>query len=445
MYQPRLLAEGLPPYAVGLVEFARSGRLVIYVGAGLSRAEPTGLPSGADIAHTTYQQLSALFNEMPDCDEHDLTSVANAVAGLPGAMDALRETVVGAAEFTAATPNYGHKILAMLLLEGLVTVLTTNWDDCIERGGHWERVLVIITADERRQVAAKALLKLHGCATRPVTLLLTSAELNEPPDWVLAEANARLTNSYVVFVGIGDVAGYMRRSIARAVETVGTENVRVVFPSAADRWEASTWSGILPDLAAEQRIGHAADDFLDSLACGYILLVLREVGEAYADNAAHAAALQRVIQVLRQKTALDLLRWFRSAAVPPRPGEPVLTTGEAARAIVALGVLDDQPPTFEADGRAIVAGAPYVVLIAAGLQPASRLRREAQNRLEEFFALGGARNSEPTFLVSSAVPILTHADNLPHDVVGLAGEDDLLDGPLNAIPTILDAMEVLAS
>src|SRR5438874_9514113 len=130
MYLPRRLADGQPAQAIALAELARAGRLVVYTGAGLSRSEPTGLPSGAEVAYLAHARLSALFSEMPVCDAHDLTSVADAVASLPGGLAALRETVVRVAEFTTAAPNYGHRILAVLLLEGVVSALTTNWDDC---------------------------------------------------------------------------------------------------------------------------------------------------------------------------------------------------------------------------------------------------------------------------------------------------------------------------
>src|SRR5450755_2652580 len=53
MYQPRLLMDGQSPHAVGLAALARNGRLVIYAGAGLSRAQPSDLPSGAQVARDT--------------------------------------------------------------------------------------------------------------------------------------------------------------------------------------------------------------------------------------------------------------------------------------------------------------------------------------------------------------------------------------------------------
>jgi hypothetical protein len=45
--------------------------------------------------------------------------------------------------------------------EGVVDVLTTNWDDCIERGGGSERVSSIVTEHDLLHVAPKAVLKIH--------------------------------------------------------------------------------------------------------------------------------------------------------------------------------------------------------------------------------------------------------------------------------------------
>jgi NAD-dependent SIR2 family protein deacetylase len=82
-----------------------------------------------------------MFPGLGACSPTDLTAIADAVATLPSGRDALLSTAARVAEFTSATPSYGHEVLAFLMLEGLLDVLTTNWDDCIERGGGEERVL----------------------------------------------------------------------------------------------------------------------------------------------------------------------------------------------------------------------------------------------------------------------------------------------------------------
>ena len=79
VYQPTTIGTGVPPYAVALAERGRAGRLVIYAGAGLSRAEPAGLPSGSQVAELVYHRLRVPFPEIDGCDPHDLTAVADAV------------------------------------------------------------------------------------------------------------------------------------------------------------------------------------------------------------------------------------------------------------------------------------------------------------------------------------------------------------------------------
>ena len=285
MYEPRPLADGQPAHPVALAALGRAGRLVIYAGAGLSRAQPTELPSGPEVANKTYRRLARLLPTMPSCNEYDLTSVADAVASLDGGLPALRETVVKVGEFTTATPNYGHEALALLLLEGAVSVLTTNWDDCIERGGQPERLPVTITAVERSQVGHASLLKLHGCATRPETLLVTTAEVDSPADWVTHEVGARLADAHVLFVGIGDLAAYVRDRLSETVAAVGDpSHVRVVSPTIVTGWSTSEWAQILPTLPADHRIEMGADEFLDMLAGAYVRSFLADIAEAVQDD-----------------------------------------------------------------------------------------------------------------------------------------------------------------
>ena len=445
MYEERRLSEGVPPYSVSLAEHGRSGRLAIYAGAGMSRDEPTALPSGSDVAAAAHHQLNSLFDDMPASNKMDLTSVADAAELLAGGSDAMRAIVVRSAEFIKATPNYGHEVLATLLLEGFLAVLTTNWDNCIERAGNHEQVLAIVTQEDLHLLATKGLLKLHGCATRPATLLISTSQLENPPAWVVTEANARLVDSYIAFVGVGDVAGYMRQSVMQAIEAVGDEHVRVVSRSAKEHWNDSAWSQIIPDLAEDNKIGETSNEFLDAIACAYVLGVLQGIVEAFGDNPLHAPALERIRDAMLQCTALWLLRWFRSSAVAPLQGQSAIATPEAARAVLALGTIQgDLQLVLEPRGHATIGDSRYSVVIAMGLQSESRLRREAQNRLQAARSIAGRAVDSPTFLISAAVPLHAQSDSLGHDVIGLGGEDDVLDGPLNSVPTIVDVMDVLA-
>ena len=158
------------------------GAFALYTGAGLTHAKPSEIPDGAEVARRVYQQLlDRLGHEaLRDCDENDLLAVADTVAALDNGSDFIKTAAVGVADFTTAKPNYGHMVLAHLILEGVVSTITTNWDDCIERGAGPERVLAVISDRDRHEIRTSALLKVHGCATRPSSALVTSSDLAGP-------------------------------------------------------------------------------------------------------------------------------------------------------------------------------------------------------------------------------------------------------------------------
>ena len=192
VFVPDPMGAGQPAAAVGLAETARLGRLAIYTGAGLSPSQPTDIPDGAEVARRCYASLAeALGPEALDgALESDLTSVADKVALLDGGLDLVRRTAVRVADFTSARPNFSHAVLAPLMLEGAVVAITTNWDDCIERAGGEERVLAVISDQDRHEIQTVALLKVHGCATRPTTALITTQDLTNPPAWARARSHA---------------------------------------------------------------------------------------------------------------------------------------------------------------------------------------------------------------------------------------------------------------
>ena len=170
MYVPEDLNHANPAYALQLIDAAWDHRLALYTGAGLSRAEPSNIPDGAEVARRIHRQLvsrlgaDALTGTQPD----DLLSVADTVAAMENGLDVIRSVAVQVAEFTTAPPNFGHRVVAHLLLEDAVVAITTNWDDCIERGGssNRERLLAVISDQDRQDIRRTALLKVHGCASR---------------------------------------------------------------------------------------------------------------------------------------------------------------------------------------------------------------------------------------------------------------------------------------
>ena len=446
MYEPRAIDDGQTPYAAGLAQIAFNRKLVIYTGAGLSRALPTDIPDGGQIARRCHARLSdSVGAEAFDgVDTSNLTAVADAAEAAAG-RDLIRMTAAEVADFTSARHNLSHELLALLLLEGFVEAITTNWDDCVERAGGDERVLAIVSDTDRREVNAAALLKVHGCATRPVTLLITGGDLEEPPPWARDVVNARLADSVVVFVGIGDVAGYVRKRIDEATAAVGDAGaVFVVSPSIRDRWSESVWADVVPELSEDHRIGATSDEFLDQVAAACVRRILREISEALAEEATMSGAFESARSGLERLTARAVLRWSRSCLVPRSPGASAMRSQAFPRAMAALGSLGREAGvTFNDEGRACAGDAEYEVLVAAGLVSASDFRREAESRLVQRRSTGD-RTDPPTFMLAGALGRIEQLGNLPGSVLDEIEPDDVMTGPLAVTPRFVHA-EDLAS
>lgn len=172
----------MAPVVSAIFDAAARGRLVICAGAGLSLALPADLPSGAELGQrldTRFKQLIAGYASPADPD--DLIDVADAGKALEAGEEMLRTEVLKLARFLDADPNYGHRMMAELLCEGAVGVLLLwNWDNCIERVDVTpERLEVARSWDDLDQLEQPSVAKVHGCATRKRTLLITSEDLSE--------------------------------------------------------------------------------------------------------------------------------------------------------------------------------------------------------------------------------------------------------------------------
>lgn len=444
MYEPRALADGQPPYAAGLAQVAFNGTLTIYTGAGLSQALPTDIPMGGEIARRCHARLSEMLapEVFDGVDPSDLTAVADAAEAAAG-HDLIRRTAAEVARFTTARCNLSHELLALLLLEGVIEAITTNWDDCIERAGSEERVLAIISDLDRREIDATALLKVHGCATRPTTLLITGRDLEEPPLWVRDAVNARLADSVVVFVGIGDVAGYVRKRIDEATRAVGDPgSVFVVSPSVRDRWSGSAWSEVTPDLPEDRRIGTTSDEFLDQVAAACVRRLLQEITEAIADEVAMSDCFERARSGLEKLTSAQVLRWSRSCLVPKSPGTSAMRSQAFPVAMAALGALGgEQDVTFTAGGCANAGDEEFEILIPSGLMGASSFRREADSRVIERRSAGDT-TAPPTFMLAGALGRVEQVDDLPTSVLDNLEPDDVMTGPLAVSPQFVHAEDL---
>jgi hypothetical protein len=409
-YRAQPLTAPIEAIVMVLAARARDGHLVICAGAGLSVAQDAALPSGQRLGEMLHARFDGrLEGYVAPADTGDLIDVADAAVAAMGNLLPLQYEILELADFEGATPNFGHRTTALLLAEGAVSnMLLWNWDDCVERSApEGERLQVARTLDDVEQLRLPSVAKIHGCATRVPTLLITSDQLRDPPLWTEAAFSAQLRTATAVFVGIGDVADYAKRRISKLVEDIPELDVYVVSPGIAARWDESVWAILLPTLLEDRRIGKSADEFLDQLARAWALDLVDAVGRLAAPmTAATLDGTTRTIRALKQMSGSELIAWCRAAAFRHRVGHSVVRCPEAQEAAVALGVLAGEDPaevTFVVDGRCRFGESSYYeILIACGAANATDVRSEAHRRAERLSGRGLIENTA-TFLVSGTI------------------------------------------
>ena len=434
---------------VVLAAEARDGRLAICAGAGISI--PAGLPDGPELArrlHQRFQRVTGYQCATPD----DLLSVADAAAGLPDGLAAVQRVVVELAPFADASPQLAHRLLAVLLAEGALRLLLTNWDDCVERScREFEHIQPARNEVEAENLRGQFVLKLHGCCTEVDTLLITSEQLCDAPLWTKIYFQAELARATMVFVGIGDIANYAQKRITELAELVEHARVRLVSPSIARNWEGSEWEKLLPHLPEARRIEKTADDFLDELAREWVMGLVAEVKGEATDNP--APWLDAVAESFVCFTSVQALAWLRRAAVGWKVGESVVRAPAAASALEAIGLLARCPEsTCVADIRFVPASAVLVgderldLLLCADRQTprdiehaaTERARRVAgrlgpQDGLHILVAAGSVRGPKPREL--EAIDVLD--PDAPVD--DLIGGDRRVPVRLTYVDDVLEA------
>jgi len=446
--KPLTAAIGAAPMVVAAA--AREGRLVICAGAGLSVAEHASLPSGQQLGRLLDQRLrERLHGYTSPADTSDLLAVADAAVAAAGGLEALQYEVIELADFDQAWPNYGHRALALLLSEGAArTLLLWNWDNCVERAAlEGERLEVARTLQDVAQLRVPSIAKIHGCITRVPTLLITSAQLADPPLWTDAAFTAALRGTTGVFIGIGDVADYARRRLEELKDSFPDLDVYVVSPSIASGWGDSVWAQLLPELEEARRVETTADEFLDEVARAWALELPSRVRDiAAAATGTTLDGINRTIAALSTLRAIDAIAWARTAAFRCRIGQSAIRLAATQEAVAAMGVLaGEQSAEVQVlpEARCRLDGSTMEVLVACEMVTASQVEIEAHRRAERL-AGRGLLDDEAHFLVSGAV--FGEAGGLPAvDVLeGAVDPENVLTGPRGLRVTFTRAPDVLA-
>lgn len=392
MYYGEPMNSAVHPQAALVAQAAIAGRLTIYAGAGLSAAPPSSLPGAAGLARSIAEELRPVV-DFSHVDENDLIAVADAVAGSPNGSRLLRQAVAKVARFDSAEFNYAHAAIALLLCEGVATVLETNYDDCVERAAFPERIPVVITDADRLDASVQSLLKVHGCITRPTSMLVTSDQLASPPVFADAELMARLTVGDVAFIGLGSPADYVVQSVERIVRELSADHLTIVDPG-IERWSDSQWRQHLPELPAENRVAMGAEEFADALLRYYVrTLITRASSDVRGLPPDHSQrrGLEALIDSFNSRSSVWVARWLRSITSGARPGTSVVRSSRTRQSLLALAAAVSGNTASPIAGGLVKVNAgniQYVLVVSAedapvGNRIASEALRRVQNAVSE--------------------------------------------------------------
>lgn len=329
---PELTEEELE-VASSLAEKAKAGRLVPFLGAGISVS--AGAPSWSSLLRQLGQTVGLSVQEIDQLSTRDPLDQAAYLQALhselhPNDPDSFNKAVAQIVQ----RPRYG---LAPLLVAGLGSeqAITLNYDELYETasadGG---RPLRVIAGEPTNSTSTNWLLKLHGTVSSPKTIVLTREDylgFNSNRQALSALVKATLITHHLLFVGFGlrdDHFHEIVHDVSRAVGTgASREGLATALTLFHDPLDARLWSGKLelvsmmaPDREADAGLAaRKLEVFLDAVLTlatdshGYLLDEYFRGALDEAD-AALAEALGRFITTLAADAKASA-SWQRVAAL----------------------------------------------------------------------------------------------------------------------------------
>lgn len=439
-YRPAALSDVPDGRIVQLTQAAKLRRLVLYLGAGISVAPPSCGPTGMRVADV----LRPFVAEMLQVDEAEVAALTLEALAQRVATEAedrfaeLRERAAAAWDFRGIEPNYGHVVAALLLREGLVQVISVNWDCGIEKAGMEVGVAIKGVADfaESIQLAHRLpLYKVHGCATRPLTLAVTQEEVDGPQSWAAGRTQGALAGGVVVFVGLGTVGLYVREPFPELKSAWASQaaSIAVIDPQLSEAWRAV----LGPERAVEVHLPRTADAFFDELlravvrdALDSVLLLVRELAAEEEWGATMINGFRALREAFETATADGILRWWRDRVVSTQAGTPFVTELPGQRCLMTISLIaGEDPGTVQvsgARGRQTVSNAgQYFEIVCRPSQHISRVQTVARHSIEQRYADGVYSSTKPvTIVITDAIGEFP-SGQAPLDIS--AGDEEAVD------------------
>lgn len=263
-----------------LLASIEADRLVIMVGAGLSMAAPSSVPSATNLAaYTSVKYTQITSSNVPSGADSNLGIFADFLFA-SGVLRTLFIDRLVEWEPFFRNPNDGHSALAdFLWCRAATFIITTNVDYLVERASEelGSSLRTSLDGVEANRIwTHAAFLKVHGCGVRdPENTVWSVHQLELTPADTLVHRiessvtwlRANLVGKDLVFIGFWSDWAYLNKTLAAAINGVHSGTVVVV-----DLSEEAVLRGKAPELWAwattQERFGvmqASGSEFLDEL------------------------------------------------------------------------------------------------------------------------------------------------------------------------------------
>ena len=212
-------------------------QITLVLGAGCSKAAPTGLPNSEELSLELFASLvgSGDIDAGDVVKPENLSAVADAVWNRAGAQRPLY-LAMDPARFRNATPNPGYRCAVALMLEGVVgTIVTLNFDLALSNtvaplnvGGE---IAVLKAPEDSGLAKPRTIVYLHrNIECTADELILRTAQLTEDwkRNWEGIAALAAISAPVSVFIGLGSPTPVLSASVDRIKQTLMDAEVFLV-------------------------------------------------------------------------------------------------------------------------------------------------------------------------------------------------------------------------